>query len=236
MIKLYRKKKKNSLKNGKTKKYLKYAIGETALLVIGILIALYIDNLNTKRVNKIKERASYESLKRHLEDDKSLITYQRDVNKATYDKYSYAIQLIEENDRTKLEVLEKITLELYYVISFDRKGNIYQNLINTGESKLMRNKEILKGVQQLEEKYISLNRMGNIHLESLYDVSSDIKKSFKLEDLTARDVDYVYSIDFQNHFSLIRYIAGEKGKIYNAAIDKIDEITALIDQELNSKV
>ena len=91
-------------------------------------------------------------------------------------------------------------------------------------------------IKQLEEKYISLNRMGNIHLESLYDVSSDIKKSFKLEDLTARDVDYVYSIDFQNHFSLIRYIAGEKGKIYNAAIDKIDEITALIDQELNSKV
>jgi hypothetical protein len=39
----------------KTGKYLKYAIGEIVLVVIGILIALSINNWNTNRINHIKE-------------------------------------------------------------------------------------------------------------------------------------------------------------------------------------
>lgn len=38
-----------------TGKYLKYAIGEIVLVVIGILIALQINNLNKTRKQKIKK-------------------------------------------------------------------------------------------------------------------------------------------------------------------------------------
>ena len=46
MIKFFRKIRKNLLNEGKATKYFKYAIGEIILVVIGILIALRINNWN----------------------------------------------------------------------------------------------------------------------------------------------------------------------------------------------
>ena len=49
MIKFFRHIRQNQLETGKTKKYLKYAIGEIILVVIGILIALSVNNWNQER-------------------------------------------------------------------------------------------------------------------------------------------------------------------------------------------
>ena len=53
MIKFFRKIRQNLLMENKTGKYFKYAIGEIVLVVIGILIALQINNWNEKRNNNI---------------------------------------------------------------------------------------------------------------------------------------------------------------------------------------
>ncbi|MDP5093472.1 MAG: hypothetical protein NWQ17_09175 [Polaribacter sp.] len=60
MIKLFRKIRQNLLNEGKTSKYIKYAIGEIILVVIGILIAL---QLNTHKENKEKSDLGYQYLK-----------------------------------------------------------------------------------------------------------------------------------------------------------------------------
>jgi len=49
MIKFFRKIRQNLISEGKTTNYLKYAFGEIVLVVIGILIALSINNWNEKR-------------------------------------------------------------------------------------------------------------------------------------------------------------------------------------------
>ena len=54
---------------GKFSKYLLYAVGEILLVVIGILIALQVDNWNEQRKDKAKEIAILESLKISLEED-----------------------------------------------------------------------------------------------------------------------------------------------------------------------
>ena len=54
MIKFFRTIRQNLLKQGKTSEYLKYAIGEIVLVVIGILIALWINSLyQNYRNNKL---------------------------------------------------------------------------------------------------------------------------------------------------------------------------------------
>lgn len=54
MIKFFRKIRQNLLAEGKTGKYFKYAIGEIVLVVIGILIALSINNWNQRKNNEEK--------------------------------------------------------------------------------------------------------------------------------------------------------------------------------------
>ena len=54
---------------GKTSRYFKYAIGEIILVVIGILIALQINNWNEKRKESKQEIAILKSLQSNLKSD-----------------------------------------------------------------------------------------------------------------------------------------------------------------------
>ena len=56
MIKFFRNIRKRLLSEGKTGKYFKYAIGEIVLVVIGILIALQVNNWNEKRIKLYNEK------------------------------------------------------------------------------------------------------------------------------------------------------------------------------------
>ena len=55
MINFFRKIRKKMADDNKPMKYMRYAIGEIALVVIGILIALQVNNWNHKRLNNQKE-------------------------------------------------------------------------------------------------------------------------------------------------------------------------------------
>lgn len=69
MIKLFRNIRKTLLKEGKTSKYLKYAIGEIVLVVIGILIALQINNWNESKKNEEKEHKYLSNINREIIND-----------------------------------------------------------------------------------------------------------------------------------------------------------------------
>jgi len=69
MVKFFRKIRQNLLSEGKTGKYLKYAIGEIILVVIGILIALQINNWNENSQLKKKETVLLEEMLRNLKND-----------------------------------------------------------------------------------------------------------------------------------------------------------------------
>jgi hypothetical protein len=67
MIKFFRKIRQNLLMENKTGKYFKYAIGEIILVVIGILIALQINNWNQQRTQDKEEQSAILNLKQDFE-------------------------------------------------------------------------------------------------------------------------------------------------------------------------
>ncbi|GGG55882.1 DUF6090 family protein [Bizionia arctica] len=69
MIKFFRKLRYNLMEQNKTGKYLKYAIGEIILVVIGILIALQINNWNEKRLKQEQLISVYERTLTDIEND-----------------------------------------------------------------------------------------------------------------------------------------------------------------------
>jgi Family of unknown function (DUF6090) len=66
MIKFFRKIRYDLMEQNKTGKYLKYAIGEIVLVVIGILIALQINNWNSQQKLQQQEQLYLDNLERDL--------------------------------------------------------------------------------------------------------------------------------------------------------------------------
>jgi len=91
MIKFFRKIRQNLLVKNKTGKYFKYAIGEIILVVIGILIALQINNWNEDRKTKINEKELYSRILMNLQlDEKRIndyITFYKDEQSMHYKIY-----------------------------------------------------------------------------------------------------------------------------------------------------
>ena len=87
MIKFFRKIRQNLLMENKTGKYLKYAIGEIMLVVIGILIALQINNWNDTRKLQKQETQILNEIKSDLLQTKEIIertvTMHKEVIKLT---------------------------------------------------------------------------------------------------------------------------------------------------------
>ena len=86
MIKFFRRIRQNLIAENKTSKYFKYAIGEIILVVIGILIALQINNWNENRKDRAKEqiilREIHSVFNKNLNDfypvkQKQIKTYER---------------------------------------------------------------------------------------------------------------------------------------------------------------
>ena len=73
MIKFFRAIRQNLLNEGKTTKYLKYAIGEIVLVMIGILLALQVNNWNNNRQLKQKEKKILIELRRNLVSNDSIL-------------------------------------------------------------------------------------------------------------------------------------------------------------------
>lgn len=69
MIKFFRKIRLKSMKQNKLGKYLLYATGEIILVVIGILIALQINNANLKKIEKSALEGYLQSISRNIESD-----------------------------------------------------------------------------------------------------------------------------------------------------------------------
>ena len=69
MIKFFRNIRQNLLSEGNTGKYFKYALGEIVLVVVGILIALQINNWNEYRKDISKSRAILGEFKKDLASD-----------------------------------------------------------------------------------------------------------------------------------------------------------------------
>jgi hypothetical protein len=88
MINFFRKIRRQNLAENKTGKYIKYAIGEILLVVIGILIALQVNNWNEERAKEIALQAHLKNLVEDLNQDIGSLSAWSGVNEFRF----YAMQ------------------------------------------------------------------------------------------------------------------------------------------------
>jgi hypothetical protein len=234
VMKLFRKIRQSLLDSGNLKRYLVYAIGEILLIMIGVLLAFQVNKWNEKRNNKKAEVVYYQNIKRQLHEDMGIISRNLDYNNLYMEQFDQATQIIEANDRSKTDTLVKISLNLFRYSDFHRASNIYETIVNSGQIKLLHNHQIIDGLQRLEEIYVYINKMEDIHLDIIkLIVLPDLIKTIEFSSRQAKSPGELYSFEFKNRFTILVDIMKEKNEVYNQAINKINEITELIDKELN---
>ena len=231
-MKFFRKIRQNLISDGKIVRYLKYAVGEIILVVIGILIALSINNWNQNRKAQKEEIKYYKNIKRQLIEDTFVINDNINFNQFYYKQYQFAIELIENNDRSNLDSLARITINLLEYSDFHQETNAYQALVNSGEIKIINNQEIIEGLQRLEELYIYINKLENSHFEIIKMIYPELNKIIQLNSVKIENEGLLFKYEFQNHFLISSEIMKEKDEIYNRALNEINTILELIDTEL----
>jgi len=235
-MKLFRKIRETLIEERNLRKYLLYAIGEILLVMISILLAFQINNWNTNRIKRNTELKYYQNIKHQINEDRQEIIGNIDYNNTYLDQYKFAVQVIEAKDKSKIDTLGYIAFKLLKYSDFNRQSNIYETMVNSGEIKLLNNPRIIEGLRSLEGTYIYINKMENIHYEVIINSAfTDLRNNIKFSTRKVERPDKLFTFEFQNLIIIIISIMEEKDEIYNRAIDEIEAITELLDEELNSQ-
>ena len=124
-------------------RYLAYAIGEILLVVIGILIALQVNNWNESRKMKINEQAYLLSLKEDLQED---IAFNKRNVLSRFEKKVEALKIGKAYYQGNYQFQDTVLFlnTLGYGGVFGRvvwafKKNTYNQLLNTGQFKEIEN-------------------------------------------------------------------------------------------------
>jgi hypothetical protein len=96
MINFFRKIRKKLADDNKPLKYMRYAIGEIFLVVIGILIALSINNWNENRKNRIEEAKMLYSFREVLQNDLSSIEFSMSFTQSVQESITFVQSSLED--------------------------------------------------------------------------------------------------------------------------------------------
>ena len=181
MIKFFRKIRQKLLSENKFSKYLIYAIGEIILVVIGILIALQINNSNNKRIEKEREFKYLTNIKLDLIKDIESLEYNINFRQK---KSSGIEKLIKQINGHPIKDLNETTynvINTLYQERFQPSNVTYSDLVSSGNMNLISNDSIKIYLFELSLLY-QQNIFNIEHETAEYD--ENISKSiFRFADL-----------------------------------------------------
>ena len=231
-MKVFRKNRKKFLYYRKIRNYLAYSIGEIILVVIGILIAVYINNWDLKQLKKDNGVKALKIVKRDLQTEKYVL--ENFKKRYSYTR-KYLIDILYNNKTDNLDSLKfhfgpyvhyKMNSEY---ISLKSSGKL--NLISNSKlrSKLVNFYEVYYSIyKELEEEHkFFIDKRVNDYFFNQFpsDTSNFVDSKFvksKLNDQTFKKI-------LDQQITSLQYITE------NFYIEKIDELIKIITEELKKQ-
>ncbi|MFZ1807142.1 MAG: DUF6090 family protein [Cyclobacteriaceae bacterium] len=185
------------MEKNKTRKYLKYAIGEIILVVIGILIALSINNWNEVRKEHLVELEALKDLKSEFE--RNILVFEEHLNEKRIGKNkidTYINLLIAGNAN-----VEDIIAFYDYGFSgytYNPSNGVLSSVINSGNINTLSRKELKYELTSWndvlfdyqEEEIIALN-FGFNHIDN-FDNKLKPKFNTRFNDTSDKEYDQMY--------------------------------------------
>ena len=262
MIPVYRKIRKQMADDNRPVKYARYAIGEILLVVIGILIALQINNWNEGRKQRQVELKYFYNLKNDLLADEQLMDAMIDLSR-TKVKAAKSVKIKADSDSigSVYDFTDEM-LTLIFVGEFRPNDNTYEEMKSSGNFSSIGNDDLKLKLMNLKKTYLEIESIHK-HMRNDYDVFLedfekyvDWGKYYDLEKSNIPNIDFRFdSIYIESHKEIMEQEIRElyKNKIflnniflleinYNYIIDvfnktkpQINEIKEILNSELEKQ-
>ncbi len=236
MIKFFRKIRYDLMEKNKTGKYFKYAVGEIVLVVIGILIALQLNNLNENNKNLDLEQIFLADLKDDLNRNKELLN--EDILTNTISISS--MELILKNLKNKNVYNDSLKIHFHNARIYpdpDLSHSSYEELKNKGFD-LIQSRKLRKKIVDLFElsfgnMIATLNRIENSIRPPFQEHQNTNFETVEFGYLSPNNyemlqTDQVYFNILSQRVTFNRRSISMKAQ----CIKNIDEVIKLIDEEL----
>ncbi len=172
MIKFFQRVRHQMLTDNRISKYLLYASGEIILVVIGILIALQINNWNEgQKALKVEEELLV-SLEKEISNNIEQLDLYKKRNEAGSDDGTQLIQKIADGDETLGEI--EIARAFNYSSTIV-KSPILDKILESNSNSLIRYKDLIDEMRTVEAAYEEiilseyyLDELWNTHITSLF--------------------------------------------------------------------
>ena len=236
MIPIYRKLRKKMADDNKPIKYARYAIGEILLVVIGILIALQINNWNEGRKQQNEINGALTQILNDLKQDKEILDF---FNKIEAEHILY-LKTISNNNYDSVG-LDTILKSLDHYMYFSKNANGYSGLKESGKISNIDNLELKSSLTNYYE-IIYENLMESSRFSGTFTNNQVIP--FALENLQP-DIDFSVSkelvlekLETSDLRSLVNYQIGVKGyvlgQVKNGLKNNIN-LSMLIEEQLKGE-
>lgn len=153
MIKFFRRIRQSLLIENKFSKYFLYAIGEILLVMIGILLALQVNNWNEGKKKNLRLTSHYQELKDELNYD--LERWQGLVNELnSIDSMGIYLRSFLDDEIVKVDSirLRRSFLSAGWYATFSISSIAYNNLVSSGDIHLIENKKLKRKLGSIHAK------------------------------------------------------------------------------------
>jgi hypothetical protein len=179
MINFFRKIRESLLAGNKFSKYLLYAIGEIFLVVIGILIAIQLNNWNEdQKLQKLEKEYYCRLLEDVLQDNEQI----NELKGLAHDRLiasNRAIRLLLEPDASKVDVGTEIYLSTKAIYSdFKPNNSAFEDLKSGANLNLISDKSIIKALNQYFNKVEELKSIIMVNGKHAVDLLYAHKDNF----------------------------------------------------------
>ncbi|WP_354616592.1 DUF6090 family protein [Sediminicola arcticus] len=195
------------MEKNKTGKYLKYAIGEIILVVIGILIALQINTWNEDYKNTKKERGYLINLQQDLRADSlRLSELKNDFELAVKSKKKFE-KIIEGQPTTNDSLIFYVNNQIDLLTDFVPNSSTFDELKNSNGLNLISNPQLKRQIVTLYNSYADLIlklKLGTEKSQILYAHLS--KYVNNINTITSDEIHVLLNDNFFKNQMLLNYL------------------------------
>jgi hypothetical protein len=146
----------------KTSKYLKYAIGEIVLVVIGILIALQVNNWNENRKERLLEQQMLKNLKQENNENLKALIQSIDKRQSQLGALNILLKYIDDKqDNLTEKQLDSLIGISRYISNFEARNGVLNDILNSGELSIIKNDSLRKLLSNWSGELEDLTRREN---------------------------------------------------------------------------